>query len=222
MNNYLVEFNLSDEALDKLHIYANNLIETNKKINLTSIVDLDEIYIKHFYDSLLLYKVNSNITDLFDIGTGAGFPGVPYSIANPKAKVYLNESNTKKCSYLSTLRQVLNLNNIYIINERAELVKQTFNFVTSRAVAKINILLELAIPRLNVGGIFYCLKGTNYIQELDEAKNAIDKLNVKIEKINKFVLPNNLGERYIIEFKKIKETPNKYPRRYSNIVKNPL
>lgn len=218
---YLEEFNLSIEQLEKFNIYKDLLIEANQKMNLTTITNIDEIYIKHFYDSLLLYKINPQIDNLYDIGTGAGFPGMPYAIVSNQ-KVVLVEATKKRCDFLKEVKDKLLLKNVTITNDRIENIKEKYSYATARAVAKINILLELITPNLEVGGIFYALKGSNYNDELNEAQHALKELNVRVNNIYKFSLPNNLGERIIIEFKKISETPSKYPRRYANIVSKPL
>ena len=221
MQELINDFQLNDVQINKFNIYKEYLEEKNKVMNLTSITGKD-IYIKHFYDSLLLFNINPNIDELMDVGTGAGFPGVPYAIVNDNTKVLLVEPIKKRCIFLEELTSKLELNNTEIINERAENLTQKVNYATCRAVSKLNILLELIIPRLNINGIFYALKGSNYKEELDESFNALKVLGAEIEHIYHFSLPNNMGERVIISFKKIKETDKKYPRRYQNIVKKPL
>ena len=225
MNNYrdllIGDFALTNEEIASFDLYKEHLEKMSQVMNLTTIKG-DDIYIKHFYDSLFLYKVNPTIDSLMDIGTGAGFPGVVYAIKNPKTKVLLVEPIKKRCQFLSEIETLLNLKNTVIINERSENITQMVNYATCRAVAKINILLELIIPRLNVGGIFYCLKSGTYLTELNEAKNALKELSVEVEHIYRFSLPDNLGERVIIAFKKQQETKKIYPRKYANIVKKPL
>ena len=225
MNNYkelfISTFSLTSPEIEAYEKYKEHLEKMSQVMNLTTIKG-DDIYIKHFYDSLLLYKVNPNIDSLMDVGTGAGFPGVVYAIKNPDAEVLLVEPIKKRCLFLQDVEALLSLKNTKIYNARIEDLKEKVNFATSRAVAKINILLELIIPRLNVGGVFYCLKSGTYQDELKEAQNAINELSVEVEHIYRFSLPAGLGERVIIAFKKQKETKNIYPRKYANIVKKPL
>lgn len=222
MNNILDEFNVSETIYKNLDIYYNLLIEKNKAINLTSITEYTEAYIKHFYDSLLITKCNDHLDDLIDVGSGAGFPGLVLAINNPDAKITLLEPTKKRTNFLEEVKQELKLSNVTIINERAENIKAQHMYATARAVAPMNILLELITPLLKVGGKFYCLKGSSYSEELEKAEKAIKELDLIIENIYHFDLPNNFGKRVIIVFKKVKATKPKYPRRYANILKQPL
>lgn len=221
MQELINDFLLTESEIQKFKMYKEFLEEKNKVMNLTSITG-DDIYIKHFYDSLLLYRVNPNMDTLLDIGTGAGFPGVPYAIKNNNTQVILVEPIKKRCLFLEELTTKLNLNNTTILNERSENLKLKASYATCRAVSKINILLELIIPHLNVDGIFYCLKSANYQEELHDASNALKQLDTQVEHIYRFSLPNNMGERVVIAFKKVKETNKLYPRPYANITKKPL
>ncbi len=222
---YLKEFNLSDEQLSMFDTYMYLLQEWSKKMNLTSITLDKEVYIKHFYDSLLLSKfVNKNET-LADIGTGAGFPGVPLKIAEKELIVDLIEPTTKRCIFLSEVIKSLSLTNINVINKRSEELpdkKETYDIVTSRAVASLIILLELSIPLLKVNGRMYALKGSSFDEEINEAKAAFKELNCKVTNIYEFDLPEDFGHRAIIEITKTKPTPKKYPRLYAKIKKQPL
>ena len=192
MNEYLKELNieLSEEQKVNFDKYKNLLKEYNKKFNLTSITEDLEIYIKHFYDSLCIIKTNKLIENrkLLDIGTGAGFPGVPIAIIRKDLDITLVESNSKKCEFLNVVKNELKLDNITIINKRAEdFVKEnreTFDIVTSRAVSHLQILLELEIPALKIDGYFLPLK-SNIDEELKTSKNLMEELNVKlIDSIN--------------------------------------
>lgn len=223
MNKYLDEFQLTEEQYKLLDKYYELLIEKNKVVNLTRVTDYEEVYIKHYYDSMLLYKCLDSFNNLIDVGSGAGFPGMVLGICRPNDKITLLEPTTKRANFLSDTINALGLTNVSVINERAENLKNySYQFATARAVAQLNILLELVIPLLKVGGKFFCLKGSNFQEELDNSKNAIKELNIKVENIYEFELPNNLGTRAIIVFEKLKPTKHIYPRRYANILKKPL
>lgn len=214
--------------LDSLYIYYETLVETSKVINLTTIVELEEAYIKHFYDSLLLSKtidLTQNLT-LADVGTGAGFPGLVLKIVYPNLNVTLIEPITKRCKFLQTVIDKLQLKGIEVINGRAEYViknhRESFDIVTARAVASLNILAEICVPFVKINGVFIALKGASYQEEIDSAGLAFNKLKAKYSLKHVFELPKNMGERAIILYKKIENTPNIYPRIYAKIKKNPL
>lgn len=222
-------FNIvDDKVLKSLYIYYEMLFETSKVINLTTIIELEEAYIKHFYDSLLLSKVvdlNANIK-LADIGTGAGFPGLVLKIVYPNLKVTLIEPITKRCKFLQSVIDRLELKDIYVVNERAENaikeMRETFDIVTARAVSSLNVLVEICVPFVKIDGLFIALKGASYQDEIDAACNAVGKLKIKLAAKQLFELPSNMGERAILLYKKKEQTPNIYPRIYAKIKKNPL
>lgn len=224
-NEILNEFNLNESKLNQFEQYKNLLQEWSKKMNLTSITEDTEVYIKHFYDSLVLEKyLNKNI-HLADVGTGAGFPGLPIKIAREDLIVDLIEPTTKRCTFLSQVVNDLKLENVNIINKRSEDLPDKLGFydaITSRAVASLNILLELSIPLLKVGGKMYALKGSSFNEEIKESKNALKELKCKVTNIYEFDLPLDLGHRAIIEIEKYAETSKKYPRVYAKIKKQPL
>lgn len=223
MDKVLDQFNVTDVQYSKYERYYEILNEKNKVMNLTAITDYEGVFIKHFYDSLLLTKITKDYNNLIDVGSGAGFPGLVLSIYDETKEITLLEPTTKRCKFLEIVKDELDLKNVTVINERAENLKgKKYKYATARAVAQINILLELIVPLLEVGGQFICLKGSNYQEELDTAKNAIEKLHVEIKNIYHFELPNNLGKRVIVVFEKKKATDPKYPRPYANIVKKPL
>lgn len=204
--------------------YYNYLIEENKKFNLTSITNKDEVFIKHFYDSkVLINYLDLKNKSILDIGSGAGFPGVVLKIEEPSINLSLIDSVSKKTIFLNNLKNELNLE-YNVINDRIENLDKNnkFDIIVSRAVARLNILLELAIPYVKVNGYFVAYKGNNALKEVEEIKNGLIKLNSEIEKIVDFDLPNNYGKRYLIIIKKLKETNDIYPRIYSKIKKNPL
>ncbi|MBR2891729.1 MAG: 16S rRNA (guanine(527)-N(7))-methyltransferase RsmG [Bacilli bacterium] len=222
MNNLLEEFNITSDTYELYDRYYNLLVETNKVMNLTSITNYEDVYIKHFYDSLLLNKCNNNLDDIIDVGSGAGFPGMVLAINNPNLKITLLEPTKKRANFLENVKKELNLTNIKVIADRAENIKGSYSYATARAVAPLNILIELIAPLLKVGGKFYSLKGSSYQEELEASEFAIKELNLNIEHIYHFDLPNNLGKRVIIEFTKTKANHPKYPRAYAKILKQPL
>ena len=222
-------FNIKDlPVIESLYIYYEMLYETSKVMNLTTIVELEEAYIKHFYDSLLLSEVldlNQELT-LADIGTGAGFPGLVLKIVFPNLKVTLVEPIAKRCKFLQSVIDKLDLKDIIVVNDRAEnyikTSRETFDIVTARAVASLNILSEICTPFVKIDGVFVALKGSSYQEEIDQACQAVGKLKIKLVKKELFNLPLNLGERAILLYKKYDKTPNMYPRLYAKIKKNPL
>lgn len=215
---------LSKNQIEAFKIYKDLLQEYNKKFNLTSIITDEDIYLKHFYDSLCLLKIPeiNDSTSLLDIGTGAGFPGIPLAIINPKLKVTLVESNGKKCDFLKIVKNKLNLNNIEIINIRAEDYaknnKNKFDIVTSRAVSHLSVLAELEIPTLKLNGYFLPLK-SNIDEELKESLNKLNILGSVLEEKIEYTLPIENSKRTILKIKKIQETKEEYPRIYSKIIK---
>lgn len=224
-NEILSEFNLNESKLNQFEQYKNLLQEWSKKMNLTSITEDTEVYIKHFYDSLVLEKYLDKNIHLADVGTGAGFPGLPLKIAREDLIVDLIEPTTKRCTFLSQVVNDLKLENVNIINKRSEDLpdkKEMYDAITSRAVASLNILLELSIPLLKVGGKMYALKGSSFDEEIKESKKALKELKCKVTNIYEFDLPMDLGHRAIIEIEKFFETPKKYPRVYAKIKKQPL
>lgn len=222
-------FNITDlTILEKLYIYYEMLYETSKVMNLTTIVELEEAYIKHFYDSLLLSKVidlNENIS-LADVGTGAGFPGLVLKIVYPNLNITLIEPLTKRCKFLQSVIDTLELKDIVVVNDRAEnsvkTLRESFDIVTARAVASLNVLSEICVPFVKLNGVFIALKGSSYQEEIDLSSQAVKKLKVKLVKKELLELPLNMGERAILVYKKYENTPNSYPRLYAKIKKNPL
>ena len=196
-------------------------------MNLTAITEREEVYIKHFLDSLFITKA-IDITKPFslcDVGSGAGFPSIPLAIVTNNAKVTIIDALNKRINFINDLAQKLNLDNVNAIHARAEDYakekREDFDYVTARAVARLNVLVELCLPLVKVGGLFIAMK-TQDEDELNEAKNAISILGGKIENIISFNLPNDYGKRSIIIIKKIKNTPSKYPRGFSKIKERPL
>lgn len=219
-----INVELNQEQLLMLETYASYLIEYNSITNLTSITDINDIYLKHFYDSLTLVKAIDigSIKSLADIGTGAGFPGMVLKICYPHLNVILIDSNNKKITFLNNLIAKLGLKNIKAINARSEEYAKThldeYDLVTARAVSNLRILTELCLPLVRVGGYFIPLKG-NIQEELEYANDLITKLNGKIENKVTLRLPFEKSLRNIIKIKKNAPTPNGYPRRYDKMQK---
>ena len=221
----LKEYGLEDSKISLFEKYRNLLLEWNEKFNLTAIKDLDEIEEKHFVDSLYLDKfVNLENKTLLDVGSGAGFPGIPLAIAHPNLKVFLLESNGKKVSFLKEVVKQLDLKNVEVIQSRAEefLDKERFDIVTARAVKELNILLEICIPLVKIGGTFAAYKSNAVDEEISHAKHAYKVLDItKVERFD-YQLPNSKDNRVLLLIFKTKPTKKKYPRNYSEIVKAPL
>lgn len=221
----LLGINLTDEELAKFEEYKELLKEYNKKFNLTSITNDNEIYLKHFYDSLCITKAKEllNASSLLDIGTGAGFPGIPVAIVNKDIKITLVESNKKKCEFLKVVKDSLNLQNVEIINARAEDFAKTnrekFEVATSRAVANLSILLELEFSALSVGGVLIALK-SNVQEELENSKSILKELNGTIKNTIEYTLPYEESKRTLLIIQKQLPTNSKYPRQYSQIIKS--
>lgn len=220
--------NLSKGQQEQFFSYMQLLLDWNKKINLTAIIEQKEILIKHFIDSLSIVpyiKANDNI---LDIGTGAGFPGIPLKITLPQNSFTLLDALNKRINFLNEVIQKLNLENIQAVHSRAEeFVKvegkrESYEVVTSRAVAKLNVLLEYMLPFTKVGGKCICMKSVSIEDELKEGEKAIEILGGKIEKVDTITLENTDIQRKIVIIKKIKETPKKYPRKAGMPNKEPL
>lgn len=212
--------------LNQLEMYYEILIEYNKVMNLTAITNKEDVYLKHFYDSLTISKIIdlNNYNSLCDIGTGAGFPGIVLKIFYPNLKVTLIDSLNKRINFLNDVIQKLKLTNIEAIHcrieEYAKINREKYDIVTARAVAPLNILLEYAIPIVKSGKYFIAMKGKEENEELYH--NAIKILQSEICNICKFKLPIENSERTLYKIKKNNKTSNKYPRKYIEIKKKSL
>lgn len=221
-----INIDISNEQLNQLEKYYDLLIEYNKVMNLTGITEKKDVYLKHFYDSLTIFKVVdlSKINNLCDIGTGAGFPGLVIKILFPNINVTLIDSLNKRIKFLNIVIEELGLKNIETIHIRAEEYarnnRNKYDITTSRAVAHLSTLLEYAIPMTKVNGYFVALKG-NIDEELIESNNAIKKLDITLKMKEEFYLPFEDSKRTIIGFKKNKDI-KKYPRINNEIKKNRL
>lgn len=218
---------LSDAEVDKFFLYKKILKEWNEKINLTSIVDDNEILIKHFIDSLTIEKYVPKNAKVIDVGTGAGFPGIPLKIVRPDMELVLLDSLNKRINFLNEVIEKCGLRNVRTIHGRAEdyakdvSYREKFDISTARAVANIPTLLEYCTPFLKIDGRFICMKA-DAEQEIKEASNAMKILNVQKEIVDKFTLPEIDAERTIIVYKKINNTPKQYPRKAGMPAKEPL
>ena len=216
---------LNDEKIASLKRYRELVLESNKQFNLTSITDENEFIIKHFYDSLIPLKYLSiEGKEVLDFGSGAGFPGVPFAISVPNARLTLLDATRKKCLFLSSVKDELRLDNVEVVCARGESLakKERFDVVTARAVASLPILLELVSQSIRVGGRLLALKGDHGKDELSESEGAIKKLGFKLEKVEEYELPEKMGGRTLIILKKVAKTPNKFPRLYADMLKKPL
>lgn len=222
---------LSDKQMNQFKTYYELLVEWNEKINLTAITELEEVYLKHFYDSITL-AVSMDLKDkaysICDVGAGAGFPSIPLKIVFPELKVSIVDSLNKRIKFLNLLAEALELDNVHFYHDRAETFgqnkahRENFDIVTARAVARLNVLAELCIPLVKKGGHFVALKAAKSEEEVTEAKNAIATLGGKLISEQEVSLPFSEDKRYIVTIEKKKETPNKYPRKPGTPNKKPL
>lgn len=225
----LFNIELNEEQKWQLHRYYELLVEWNEKMNLTGITEINEVCLKHFYDSLLgflMFEDIHNCTTLCDVGSGAGFPALPVKIVFPHLKMDLVDSLGKRVNFLNHVISEIKLKNIQAYHSRAEeyanLHRGSFDIVTARAVARLNILSELCVPLVKEGGYFIALKGQTGQEELVESQQALDTLGVKIIDVKRIELPEEAGSRTNIYTKKYKKTPSKYPRAYGQIKNKPL
>ena len=217
---------VTDEKLQKLERYYELLIEYNKVMNLTGITQKEDVYLKHFYDSLTLVKVIdlNSIDSLCDLGSGAGFPGIVLKIFYPNLKITLIDSLNKRINFLNIVINELKLKDITAIHTRiedyAKINKEKYDVVTARAVAQTNILLELGINLVKIGKYFIAMKGN--IEQENNFDNALEKLNCSLGNILKFKLPIEESNRCLIKIVKEKSTSKLFPRTYNDIKKRPL
>lgn len=222
---------ISEAKMRQFERYLELLQEWNEKINLTAITQREEVYLKHFYDSLtagLYVDFSKGVHSLCDVGSGAGFPSIPLKIIYPELQITIVDSLKKRITFLEEIVSELGLSGVSLYHDRAETFGQnkqfraSFDFVTARAVARMSVLAELCLPLLKKQGTFIAMKAAHAPEELDEAKSAIGKLGGKVRETYSFELPEDAGERTIILIDKKKETPNKYPRRPGTPNKSPL
>lgn len=223
-----INIELTNEAFLNFEEYYKFLVEYNEHVNLTAITDYDGVYYKHFYDSLTL-SLALDVTkpiNLVDVGAGAGFPSIPNAIVFNNLNVTIIDALNKRINFLNELIAKLKLNNAKALHARAEeyvaFHREEADVVTARAVARLNILAELCIPLVKVGGLFVAMKSVESEQEFLEAKGAIKTLGAEHLKTISVELPNQMGHREILVFKKVNKTPSKYPRQFSQIKNKPL
>lgn len=216
---------LSEDQLQQLKQFYEILIEENKVMNLTRIVEKEDVYLKHFYDSITIIKAVdlTKIETLCDVGTGAGFPGIVLKIVFPNLKITLIDALQKRVNYLNRVIQNLNLKEIEAIHTRSEDYarknREKFDIVTARAVANLSILSEITIPMVKVNGFFIAMKAQSE-EEIKESHQIIQNLSSKIEKIDEFKLPIEESVRTLIKIKKLRETSHQYPRTMDKIKKS--
>lgn len=233
-NNSLIEkakmlnIEITQEQAQQFYKYMQLLLEWNEKMNLTAITEPEEVILKHFIDSITIKQYMDKAETVLDIGTGAGFPGIPLKILGENNEFTLLDSLNKRIIFLQTVIDELKLSNIQAIHGRAEeFIKQknkreSYDIVVSRAVARLNVLLEYMLPFVKIGGKCICMKAFDIEEELNAAKKAIEILGGEIEKIDTITLPNSDIQRKIIIIKKVKNTPSKYPRKAGTPAKEPI
>ena len=218
---------VTEEKLKKLDEFYNLLILWNEKINLTTITAIQDVYLKHFYDSLTLFRVCDLTKDinLCDVGSGAGFPGIVLKIFFPNLKITLVDSLNKRVNYLNTIIKELCLVNIEAVHFRMEdfskVNEEKYDIITARAVANLSVLSEISVKALKIQGKLVFMKAL-CDDELEMILPKLSILGLKFDKVDKFLLPIEESNRSLIVFEKIKTTPNKYPRNIDKIKKNPL
>lgn len=219
---------LTELKIEQFEKYKNLLLEWNEKINLTAITEEDDIILKHFIDSMTILKYIEEYKTIVDVGTGAGFPGIPVKIAKTGIDVTLVDSLNKRLLFLEDVIRNLELKQIKTVHSRAEefgqnkMYREKFDIATSRAVANLSVLVEYLLPLVKVGGKCICMKGSEIEEELKNSKEAIKILGGEIERVEEFTLPGSDIKRNIVVIKKIKQTSNKYPRKPGVPSKSPL
>ena len=225
-------FELTDKQKQQFKLYFKMLIEVNEHVNLTRITEEDEVYLKHFYDSITpLFTFGAVFKDgatLCDVGAGAGFPSIPLKILKPGLKVTIVDSLQKRLNFLKDLISELGLTDVELVHGRAEevgqnkLYRERFDIVTARAVARMSVLSEYCLPLVKKGGYFVALKGPKAEDELDDGKKALEVLGGKLIKDEELTLPASEEERTLVLVQKVKSTPKKYPRQAGTPRRKPI
>lgn len=220
---------LATEDKGKMAQFSAIILEVNRTLNLTRLVEPKDMAVKHFLDSLSILRLElPPKLNCLDLGTGPGFPGVPLAIVQKQWSFYLVDSLRKRIHFLQDAVGDLDLNNVQCVHARAEIMgrsekhRESYSLVVSRAVAPLPILLELCSPFVKIGGKFIAYKGAEGFQELNESKKACEELNLRLEQIFPFHLPFRMGERNLLVFEKTESTPERYPRRPGIPEKRPL
>ena len=223
-----ISIELDDKKVEQFYMYMELLLEWNEKINLTAITKPEEVILKHFIDSLtIINKIKPN-TKIVDVGTRAGFPGIPIKIVKEDVEIVLVDSLNKRIHFLDEVIQKLGLTKIETIHSRAEelgrnkKIRETFDYATSRAVANLSTLSEYLMPFVKVGGNVIAMKGSEIEEELQKAQKAISILGGEVIAVEKFILPKSDIKRHIITIKKRNMTPMKYPRKAGTPAKEPI
>lgn len=223
-----INIEISDKQIEKFFDYMNLLLEWNEKINLTAITEPEDIILKHFVDCATILKYIKDEDKIIDIGTGAGFPGMPLKILNEKLDITLMDSLNKRINFLNEIINKLDLKNIVAIHARAEELarnkeyREKFDIAISRAVANLSTLSEYMLPFVKKDGMVISMKGSNIEEEVKNAKKAIKILGGEIEKIDNFNLANTNNIRNIITIKKVVKTPKEFPRKAGKPSKEPI
>lgn len=223
-----LEIYIDENVAEKFKKYMELLLEWNKNINLTAITKEDDIILKHFVDSLTVQRYIEKECNVIDVGTGAGFPGIPLSIINSNIEITLMDALNKRISFLNTVISELKLNNVLTVHERAEILgrndkyREKYDIAVSRAVANLSTLVEYMIPFVKVGGLCICMKGANFEDELKQSTNAIMELGGRVKEAYNFKLPKTDYERNILIIEKVKNTKIKFPRKAGIPSKEPI
>ncbi|ABV64375.1 MULTISPECIES: 16S rRNA (guanine(527)-N(7))-methyltransferase RsmG [Bacillus] len=221
---------LSPVQLEQFETYFRMLVEWNEKMNLTSITEKEEVYLKHFYDSISasFFIDFHKVTTICDIGAGAGFPSIPLKICFPHLHVTIVDSLQKRITFLNELAKGLNLQDTTFYHDRAETFgqrkekRESYDLVTARAVARLSVLSELCLPLVKKEGLFVALKASAADEEMQAGKKAVTVLGGEVVEKHSFVLPLEESERNIIVIEKKKQTPKKYPRKPGTPNKSPI
>lgn len=221
---------LTDEQLEQFSIYYHTLVDWNEKMNLTAITEKEEVYLKHFYDSISVafYHDFNKEEKICDVGAGAGFPSIPLKICYPHLEMTIVDSLKKRIGFLNHLATKLELENVYFYHDRAEnfgknkQFRETFDVVLARAVARMSVLSELCLPLVKKNGLFIAMKGAQGEEELLNAEKAIRVLGGQVKETYLFTLPKEGSERTIICIDKVKSTPKKYPRKPGTPNRTPI
>lgn len=222
---------LSERQLEQYELYFHILVEWNEKMNLTAITAKEEVYLKHFYDSIsaaFYFDLEDKALNICDVGAGAGFPSIPLKIAFPDLKITIVDSLNKRISFLEHLSNELGLQNTRFIHDRAETFgknpqyRESYDLVIARAVARLSVLSELCLPLAKVGGTFIAMKGGQAEEEIKSGQKAVSVLGGKLEAVHSFTLPVEESERNILVINKEKKTPKKYPRKPGTPNKTPI
>ena len=221
---------LTDKQIKQFGTYFERLVEWNEKINLTAVTEKEEVYLKHFFDSVTpsFYIDFNEIETICDVGAGAGFPSIPLKIVYPHLQITIVDSLNKRIKFLNELAASLDLDKVNFVHDRAETFgksqqyRESFDLVTARAVARLSVLSELCLPLVKKGGQFVALKGSQGNEELEDAQFAISVLGGEVKTVNEFTLPLEESMRQIITIDKLRQTPKKYPRKPGTPNKEPL